>query len=72
MYSIFFKDESVTVQAQLLLCLIKSRKLKETTSLLGIQKSTKDTMVKHNVFDNITSVLKSFGKSKKKRCQCFT
>jgi hypothetical protein len=66
MYNTFFKDESVTVQAQLLLCLIKSRKLKEATSLLGIQKSTKDTKVKQNVFDNITSVLKSFGKSRKK------
>jgi ABC-type ATPase with predicted acetyltransferase domain len=66
MYNTFFKDESVTVQAQLLLCLIKSRKLKEATSLLGIQKSTKDTKVKQNVFDNITSVLKAFGKSRKK------
>jgi hypothetical protein len=46
MYNTFFKDESVTVQAQLLLCLIKSRKLKEATSLLGIQKSTKYTKVK--------------------------
>jgi hypothetical protein len=56
MYNTFFKDESVTVQAQLLLCLMKSRKLKEATSLLGIQKSTKDTKVKQNVFNNITSV----------------
>ena len=63
MYNIFFKDESVTVQDQLLLCLMKSRKLKEATSLLGIQKSTKDTKVKHNVFENITSVLKALGKS---------
>jgi hypothetical protein len=45
MYNIFFKDESVTVQAQLLLCLIKSRNLNEA-SLLGIQKSTKYTKVK--------------------------
>ena len=66
MYNIFFKDESVTIQDQLLLCLIKSRKSKEATSLLGIQKSTKDTKVKHNVFDNITSILKAFGKSQKK------
>jgi hypothetical protein len=66
MYNTFFKDESVTIQAQLLLCLIKSRKLKEATSLLGIQNSTKDTKVKQNVFDNITSVLKAFGKSRKK------
>jgi hypothetical protein len=63
MYNNFFKDESVTVQAQLLLCLMKSRKLKEYTSLLGIQKSTKDTKVTQNVFNNITSILKSFGKS---------
>jgi hypothetical protein len=63
MYNTFFKDESITVQAQLLLCLMKSRNLKEATSLLGIQKSTNDTNVKHNVFNNITSVLKDFGKS---------
>jgi hypothetical protein len=66
MYNTFFKDESVTIQAQLLLCLIKSRNLKEATSLLAIQKSTKDTKVKQNVFENITTVLKSFGKSRKK------
>ena len=66
MNSTFFKDESVTIQAQILLCLIKSRKLKEGTSLLGIQKSTKDTKVQHNVFNNIISVLKDFGKSRKK------
>jgi hypothetical protein len=46
MYNVFFKDESVTVQAQLLIYLINSRKLKEATSLLGIQKSTKYTKVK--------------------------
>jgi hypothetical protein len=33
---------------------------------LGIQKPTKDTKVQHNVFNNITSVLKAFGKSRKK------
>jgi hypothetical protein len=33
---------------------------------LGIQNSTKDTKLKQNVFDNITSVLKAFGKSQKK------
>jgi hypothetical protein len=31
MYNTFFKDESVIVQAQLLLCLMKSRKLKDST-----------------------------------------
>jgi hypothetical protein len=44
---------------------LKSRKLKEATSLLGIQKSTKDTKVQQNVFNNITGVLKSLGKSLK-------
>ena len=63
MYNIFFKDKSIIVKSQLLLCLMNSRKLKEATSLLGIQKSTKDTKVKQNVFNNITSVLKSFVKS---------
>jgi hypothetical protein len=60
MYNTFFKDGSVIVQAQLLLYLIKSRNLKEATSLLSIQKSTKDTKVKHNVFEDITSVLKKY------------
>jgi hypothetical protein len=45
MYNTYFKDESVIAQAQLLLSLLKSRKLKEATSLLGIQKSKKDTKV---------------------------
>jgi hypothetical protein len=65
-YNTVFKDESIIVQDQILLCLIKSRNLKEATSLLGIQKSTKDTKVKQNVLDNLTSVLKDFGKSRKK------
>jgi hypothetical protein len=64
-YNIFFKDESITVQAHILLCLMKSIKLKEATSLLGIQKSTNHTKVKQNVFKNITNVLKDFGKSRK-------
>jgi hypothetical protein len=42
-----------------------SRKLKEATSLLGIQNLTKDTKAQQNVFKNITSVLKDFGKSRK-------
>ena len=66
MYNTFFKDESVIVQAQLLFCLMKSRKLKEATSLLGIQNLTQDSKVKQNVFENITSVLQDFGKSKNK------
>jgi hypothetical protein len=66
MYNTFFKDELVTVQAQLLLCLLKSRKLKEAISLLGIQKSTNDTKVQHNVFNNITNALKDLENLEKK------
>ena len=65
MYNTFFKYELVPMQDKILLCLMKSRNLKKATSLLVIQKSTKDTNVTQNVFKNITSVLKAFGKSQK-------
>jgi ABC-type ATPase with predicted acetyltransferase domain len=65
MYNTYSKDEPVTTQSQLLLSLLKSRKLKEATSLLGIQKSTNDTKVQQNVFNNVISVLKAFGKFRK-------
>ena len=38
----YFLNEQVTVQAQMLKGLLSLRKLKEATTLLGIQKSTKD------------------------------
>ena len=38
----YFIKENVTVQAQMLKGLLSLRKLKEATTLLGIQKSTKD------------------------------
>ena len=38
----YFLNERVTVQAQMLKGLLSLRKLKEATTLLGIQKSTKD------------------------------
>ena len=38
----FFKDENVAIQTQILKSLLTSNKLKEATTLLGIQKSTKD------------------------------
>jgi ABC-type ATPase with predicted acetyltransferase domain len=65
-YDKYFKNESVATQAQILRGLIRSKKLKEATSLLGIQKMTKDRKVKQSVFENITDALKSFGKSRKK------
>ena len=36
------KKELVAAQAQILRCLLVSKKLKDGTSLLGIQKATKD------------------------------
>ena len=38
----YFSNEQVTVQAQMLKGLLSLRKLKETTTLLVIRKSTKD------------------------------
>jgi hypothetical protein len=52
MYKKIFKDKLVAVQAQSLLYLIKSKKLKESTSFFGIQKSTKYTKVKLNVYND--------------------
>ena len=40
-----------------------SKKLKEATTLLGIRKSTKDKNIKENVVQNISSALKSIGRS---------
>lgn len=42
-----------------------SKKSKQATSVLGIKKSTKDTKLKHNVFENISNALKYFGRSRK-------
>ena len=62
----FLKKELVTTQAQILRCLLVSKKLKEAWSLLGIQKKTKDSKVKQNVLKNIASAIKMIGKSRKK------
>ena len=43
-----------------------SKKLKDTISLLGIQKVSKDLKVKWNVFENIIDAIKAFGRSMKK------
>jgi len=62
----FFKDENVTVQAQIMRGVLTSKKLKEATTLLGIKKSMKDKKVKENVIQNKNSDLKSIGRSRKK------
>jgi len=43
-----------------------SKKLKEALSILGIKKPTKDTKVKENVLENITSAIKTIEQSRKK------
>ena len=46
--------------------MLVSKKLREAWSLLGIQKKTKDSKVKQNVFENIANVIKPIGKSRNK------
>ena len=66
MHEQFLKDESVATQAQILRCLLVSKKLKEAWSLLGIQKKTKYSKVKQDVFENISNAIKTIGKYRKK------
>ena len=63
----YYIKENVTVQAQMLKGLLSLRKLKETTTLLGIQKSTKDKKMKENVIQNINSVINSIRRSRQKK-----
>ena len=77
MHEQFMENESMATQTQILRCLLVfeevegipkkvSKKLKEAWSLLGIQRKTKDSKVKQNVFENIANVIKTIGKSRKK------
>ena len=54
----------MTVQAQMLKGLLSLRKLKDATTLLGIQKSTKDKNMKENVIQNINSAINSVRRSR--------
>ena len=56
----------MATQAQILRCLLVSKKLREAWSLLGIQKETKDSKVKQNVFENIGDAIKTIEKYRKK------
>ena len=56
----------MTIGAQILRGLLKLKKLKQASTILGIQKSTKDKNVKENVIKNMSSALKSVGRSRKK------
>ena len=66
MHEKFLEKESVATQAQIFRCLLVSKKLREAWSLLGIQKMTKDSKLKQDVFKNIGNAIKTIGKSKKK------
>ena len=65
MHEQLLEKESVASQAQILRCLLVSKKLKEAWSLLGIQKMTKDSKVNKNVFENIANAIKLIRKSRK-------
>ena len=65
-YDDILKDCSISGQAHILRCLLVSKKLEGATSLLGIQKETKESKLKHNVIENIGDAIKIFGKSRKK------
>ena len=56
----------MATQAQILRRLLVSKKLREAWSLLDIQKNTKDSKVKQDVFENISNITKTIGKSRKK------
>ena len=62
----YFIKEKVSVQAQMLKGLLSLRKSKEATTLLGIQKSTKDKKMKENVIQNINSAINSIRRSRQK------
>ena len=66
MHEQFLEKESVATQAQILRCLLVSKKLREAWSFLGIQKKTKDSKVKQDVFENISNAIKTIGKSERK------
>ena len=56
----------MTVEAQMLKGILSLRKLKEATTLLGIQKSTKDKNMKEDVIHNIDSAINLIRRSRQK------
>ena len=66
MHEQFLEKESMATQAQILRCLLVSKKLRESWLLLGIQNKKKDPKVKQNVFENIVNAIKTIGNSRKK------
>ena len=60
----YFEQQSVITQAQILHGLIKHKKMKCATKLLGI-KDVKHKNACENVIENVTIALSAFGKSRK-------
>ena len=59
-----FEQQSVITQAQILHGLIKHKKIKRATKLLGF-KDVKNKNACENVVENVTTALSAFGKSRK-------
>jgi phage-related tail protein len=65
---LFFEKNSVITQAQILHGLIKHKKLKHATKLLGFQ-DAKHAKAHENVLENVSKSFSSFGKSRKPNIQ---
>jgi len=61
---LYFEQQSVITQAQILHGLIKHKKMKRATKLLGF-KDVKNKNACENVAENVTTALSAFGKSRK-------
>ena len=61
---LYFEQQSVITQAQILHGLIKHKKMKCATKLLGF-KDVKNKNAHENVTENVTTALFAFGKSRK-------
>ena len=61
---LYFEQQSVITQDQILHGLIKHKKLKHATKLLGF-KDVKNKNACENVTENVTTALSAFGKSRK-------
>ena len=65
-YDDILKDCSIAGQAQILRCLLVSKKLEGATSLLGIHKATKEWKLKYNVIENKGDAIKNLENSERK------
>ena len=61
---LYFEQQSIITQVQILHGLIKHKKLKHATNLLGF-KDVKNKNACENVTQNVTTALSAFGKSRR-------